>query len=132
MSKSTNMREWCMAPKILVVEDDQDIRQLLHVQLTSAGYETVFARDAAAALGVARREQPNLIVLDLGLPAGGGFVVMERLKSLPELEMVPVVVVTAKDQSEAEKAVEQGATSFFLKPFKGEELIGEIRRVLGQ
>jgi DNA-binding response OmpR family regulator len=121
-----------MALKILVVEDDQDIRQLLHVQLTHAGYETAFATDAAAALGVARRERPNLIVLDLGLPAGGGFVVMERLKSLPELEMVPVVVITARSAVEGEKAVELGAKSFILKPFKGEELIGEIRRVLGQ
>jgi DNA-binding response OmpR family regulator len=119
-----------MASKILVVEDDQDIRQLLHLQLTSAGYETAFAADAASAVGAARRERPALIVLDLGLPAGNGFVVMERLRALPELEMTPVVVITARDPSEGEKAVEAGARAFLHKPFDGEDLLEEIRKIL--
>jgi DNA-binding response OmpR family regulator len=121
-----------MASKILVVEDDKDIRQLLHLQLTGAGYETAFATDAASALAVARRERPNLILLDIGLPAGDGFVVMERLKSFPDLEMVPIVVITARDPGEGEKAVELGARAFFHKPFEGDELIAEIRQALGQ
>jgi DNA-binding response OmpR family regulator len=121
-----------MASTILVVEDDQDIRQLLHLQLTAAGYETAFARDAATALAVARKEQPALILLDLGLPAGDGFVVMERLQALPDFEMVPVVVITARDASEGERAVELGARSYFQKPFEGDLLIAEIRRVLAQ
>lgn len=78
-----------------------------------------------------RRERPDLILLDIGLPAGGGFVVMERLKSFPDFEMVPVIVITARDASEGEEAVELGARSFFSKPFKGDELVAEIRRVLG-
>jgi DNA-binding response OmpR family regulator len=120
-----------MASKVLVVEDDQDIRQLVHLQLTNAGYETAFARDAASAVGAARRERPDLILLDIGLPAGDGFVVMERLRALPEFEMVPVVVITARGPSEGEKAVEHGARAFLLKPFEGEELVSEIRRALG-
>lgn len=120
-----------VASKILVVEDDQDIRQLLHVQLSSAGYETAFARDAATALSAARKERPELILLDIGLPAGGGFVVMERMRAIPELEMVPVIVITARDPSEGERAVELGAISFFQKPFQGDQLIAEIKRVLG-
>lgn len=120
-----------MASKILVVEDDQDIRQLLHLQLTSAGYETAFATDAASALGVVRRERPDLILLDIGLPAGDGFVVMQRLKSFPDFEMVPVIVITARSPLEGEKAVELGARSFLSKPFKGDEVLAEIRRVLG-
>jgi DNA-binding response OmpR family regulator len=121
-----------MASKILVVEDDQDIRQLLHLQLSAAGYDTAFARDAATALAVARKEEPDLILLDIGLPAGNGFVVMERLQALPDLEMVPVVVITARDATEAERAVELGARSFLQKPFEGNALVAEIRRVLGQ
>jgi two-component system OmpR family response regulator len=117
--------------KILVVEDDQDIRQLLHLQLKAAGYETAFAADAASALGVARRERPDLILLDIGLPAGDGFVVMDRLRSFPDFEMVPVIVITARDPSEGEKAVEQGARAFVSKPFRGDEVVAEIRRVLG-
>jgi DNA-binding response OmpR family regulator len=120
-----------MASKILVVEDDKDIRQLVHLQLTNAGYETAFARDAASAIGVARRERPDLILLDIGLPAGDGFIVMDRLRALPEFEMVPVVVITARGPSEGEKAVERGARAFLLKPFRGEELLDEIRQVLG-
>jgi DNA-binding response OmpR family regulator len=118
-------------PKILVVEDDPDIRQLLHLQLTTADYETAFATDAASALAVARRERPDLILLDIGLPAGDGFVVMERLKSFPDFEMVPVIVITARDPSEGEKAVELGARSVFHKPFNAGELVAEIKRVLG-
>jgi len=117
--------------KILVVEDDKDIRQLLHMQLTAAGYDTAFATDGASALGVARRERPDLIVLDLGLPAGDGFVVMERLRSIPDLEMVPVVVITARERTEGEKAVQLGARSFLSKPFRGDEVVAEVRRVLG-
>jgi CheY-like chemotaxis protein len=119
-----------MASKILVVEDDQDIRQLLHLQLTSAGYETAFAADAASAVGAARRERPALILLDIGLPAGNGFVVMERLQALPELEMTPVIVITARDPSEGEEAVAKGARAFLQKPFESEDLLGEIRKVL--
>lgn len=126
-----SVREWCMASKILVVEDEQDIRQLLHLQLKAAGYETAFAADAASAVGAARREHPDLILLDIGLPAGDGFVVMDRLRALPELEMVPVIVITARDASEGEKAVARGAQSFVLKPFKSEEILSEVRRVLG-
>jgi DNA-binding response OmpR family regulator len=117
--------------KILVVEDDKDIRQLLHMQLTAAGYDTAFATDGASALGVARRERPDVIVLDLGLPAGDGFVVMERLRSIADLEMVPVVVITAREQTEGEKAVQLGARSFLSKPFRGDEVVAEVRRVLG-
>lgn len=119
-----------MASKVLVVEDDQDIRQLLHLQLTAEGYQTAFARDAATAVSVARKEHPDLILLDLGLPAGGGLVVMERMSALPDLEMVPVIVVTARGAEEGAKAVGLGARSFFLKPFDAGELLAEIRRAL--
>jgi two-component system, OmpR family, KDP operon response regulator KdpE len=121
-----------VSSKILVVEDDKDIRQLLHLQLTAAGYETAFATDAASALTVARREQPNLILLDLGLPAGNGLIVMERLRALQEFEMVPVVVITARDASEGERAVELGARRYFQKPFDASAVIAEIKQALGQ
>lgn len=120
-----------MASKILVVEDEQDIRQLLHLQLTAAGYETAFATDGATALSAARKERPDLILLDLGLPAGGGFVVIERMSAMPELEMIPVIVVTARGAEEGEKAVALGARRYFLKPFDADELLAEIRQALG-
>ena len=120
-----------MASKILVVEDDQDIRQLLQLQLATAGYETAFAHDGVTALSNARKERPDLILLDLGLPAGGGFLVIERMRAIPDLEMIPVIVITARDPSEGEKAVELGARCFFHKPFDANALLDEIRQALG-
>ena len=120
-----------MASKILVVEDDQDIRQLLQLHLTTAGYETAFAHDGVTALSNARKERPDLILLDLGLPAGGGFLVIERMRALPELEMTPVIVVTARGAEEGERAVALGARCYFHKPFDSDALLAEIRQALG-
>ena len=71
--------------KILIVDDDHDIRNLIAERLRSEGYETVYASDAMTAVTVARTERPEVIVLDLGLPGGTGLVVMERLKNFPAL-----------------------------------------------
>ena len=72
--------------KILIVDDDQDIRRLLGHRLKSEGYVPVFAGDAISAVNLARKEAPDLILLDLGLPAGDGRLVMERLRAMPALE----------------------------------------------
>ena len=67
---------------------------LLKAQLGSAGYDTAFAWDAVTALTVARKEEPDLIILDLGLPGGDGWVVMERLQTLAPFAMIPIIVVS--------------------------------------
>jgi DNA-binding response OmpR family regulator len=123
--------EHMAAAKILIVDDDQDIRRLLGIRLKSEGYETVFAFDAISAVNQARIERPDLILLDLMLPAGDGYLVMERLKAMPALEGVPVIVVSARDpQTEEERFVESGADAFFRKPFDREELLQAVRGVL--
>jgi CheY-like chemotaxis protein len=120
------------AHKILVVDDDQDIRQLLGHRLKAERYEAVFAGDAIAAVNQARKEQPDLILLDLSMPAGDGYVVMERLKAMPALEGIPVIVVSARDPvTEEERFAQSGADAYFRKPFDYDELLTAISRALG-
>ena len=119
--------------KILIVEDDPDVREGMHVRLKANGYETVFAADALGALAEARKHSPDLIILDLGLPAGDGFVVMERLARLPALGLIPVIVVSARDvRANQERALKAGAKAFLQKPVDNAELLAVIKRALGE
>ncbi len=119
--------------KILIVDDDQDIRRLLGHRLRHEGYEAAFAGDAIAAVNMARKEEPDVILLDLGLPAGDGKVVMQRLRAMPALEGIPVIVVSARDLSlERAELLEAGAAALFQKPFDYDELLAAIGRELGE
>jgi DNA-binding response OmpR family regulator len=122
-----------MTTRILIVDDDQDIRKLLGYRLKTDGFEPIFAGDAISAVNQARKEHPDLILLDLMLPAGDGYVVMERLKAIPALEGVPVIVVSARDPSaERDRAWDAGVDAFFRKPFDYAELVSAIRKALGR
>ena len=118
-------------PKILIIDDDPNLRQALKIRLQANHYDTVQASDGYAAMAVAQRENPNLIILDLGLPAGDGFVVLKRLQDSDALSSIPVIVLTARDpQSNQEKALQAGATAFFQKPADNSELLAVIRATL--
>ena len=120
-----------MTNKILIIEDDQDVVRAMAVRLKAHGYDLVVARDAISAISTARKEKPDLILLDLGLPGGDGFVVMERLRALPDLVLVPVIVVSARDPKTNEsRALKAGACSFFQKPFDSAELLAAIQNAL--
>ena len=117
--------------KILIVDDNRDIRLGLNARLKGNGYVTLFAEDAISAMSVARKGEPDLVLLDLGLPGGSGFLVLDRLKNLPSMACVPVIVVTAQDPAENEKrALDEGAVAFFQKPVDHEELLAAIARAL--
>jgi DNA-binding response OmpR family regulator len=119
--------------KILIVEDDHDVRLGYHIRLKANGYDTFFAADSLSCIMEARKHQPDLIILDLGLPGGDGFVVMERLKANMYLSVVPVIVVTARDpHSNRERALKAGARAFLQKPVDNDELLGVIRKCLGE
>jgi DNA-binding response OmpR family regulator len=119
--------------KILIVDDDPDVRQGMHVRLKANHYDTFFAGDALSGMSEARKNEPDLIILDLGLPAGDGFVVMERLKSIPSLSMIPVIVVSARDVlANKERALKAGAKAFLQKPVDNAELLKVIRQALGE
>ena len=119
--------------KILIVDDDPDLRQALRLRLRANHYETVSASDGYSAIAQAYKEHPNLIILDLGLPAGDGFVVLRRLRDDDKLSEIPVVVVTARDPQTAEqRALHAGAAAFFQKPVDNAELLEVIRATLTQ
>ena len=119
--------------KILVIEDDADVRLGYHVLLKANHYDSFFANDALTAISEARKHQPDLIILDLGLPAGDGFVVMDRLKVNSALAMVPVIVVSARDaRGSRERALNAGAKAFFQKPWNDDELLASISGLIGE
>ncbi len=118
-------------PKILIVDDDPELRQALKLRLRANHYETVHAVDGYSALAQALKEHPDLIILDLGLPAGDGFVVLDRLQDDDNLSSIPVVVLTARDaQGNEERAIKAGAAAYFQKPADNTELLDVIRATL--
>src|ERR1700686_3582875 len=117
--------------KIMVVDDDADLRQALSLRLRANNYDTVNVCDGYSAIAMAQKEHPHLIILDLGLPAGDGFAVLKSLQEYPALSVIPVIVLTARDPEGNEKrTLESGAVAFFQKPADNEELLGVIRASL--
>src|SRR5437016_11637238 len=117
--------------KVLVIEDDPVARADLEARLAANGYTVARAADAASALTVVNRERPDLILLDLGLPAGDGFLVLERLRKIETLAAIPVLVVTGRSDPETRKRVESmGVAPVLLKPVGTEALLGAIRSAL--
>ena len=119
--------------KTLIVEDDADVRLGYHILLESHGYHTFFAADSMSAVIEARKHQPDLIILDLGLPAGDGFLVLDRYRANTYLAMVPVIVVSARDlHGNKERALTGGAQAYVQKPFDDDELMALIREHLSR
>jgi phosphate regulon transcriptional regulator PhoB len=120
-----------MQHKILVVEDEADVLDLLLINLRAAGFAVVVAEDGAAALTKARSEMPALIVLDVMLPKMSGLEICKVLKSEAATKNIPVIMLTAKAE-EVDKIVglELGADDYVTKPFSPRELILRINRSL--
>jgi CheY-like chemotaxis protein len=132
--------------KLLIVEDDADVRLGYHVMFKANHYDTCFAGDPASALEGARKHHPDLIILDLGLPAGdaasgaiqnspgdNGFTVLQKLQTDPMLAAIPVIVVSARDlHGNKERALKAGAKAFVHKPWDDKKLLAIISGLLGQ
>jgi len=118
-------------PKILIVDDDPDLRQALKLRLRASHYTTVSATDGYSAIAQAYKERPDLIILDLGLPAGNGFVVLDRLREDDKLSAIPVLVLTAREpHGNEDRALKAGAVAFFQKPVDNAELMQAIQSTL--
>jgi len=126
--KSSRRRGGSGRQKILVIEDDSVARADLEARLEANGYIVAQAADAASAMTVVNRERPDLILLDLGLPAGDGFLVLERLRKIETVAAIPVLIITGRSDPETRKRVEaMGVAPLLAKPVGTEVLLAAIR-----
>ncbi len=119
--------------KILIAEDEPDIRDLIAFTLRFAGYEVVTAANGKEAVELAPKEMPDLILMDVRMPIMTGYDACKLFKADPALKHVPVVFLSAKGQeSEIQAGLEAGAEEYLLKPFGPSELTESIRRILSK
>lgn len=117
--------------KIVVVEDDPDILELIQYNLARQGYDIVTCRDGEEGLLRARGEQPDLVLLDLMLPGLGGLEICKRLKANAETRSIPVIIVSAKgEESDIVVGLDYGAEDYVTKPFGPRELLARVRAAL--
>ncbi len=117
--------------KILVAEDERDIRELIGFTLRFAQYEVELARNGAEAVAIAPQVQPDLILMDVRMPVKTGYEACEELKQNPITKDVPVVFLSAKGQeSEIQEGLAVGAMDYILKPFAPDELTAKVREIL--
>ena len=120
-----------MSERVLVVEDQDDIRLLIRVELEHAGYEVSEAADGLAGLVVARESPPDVVLLDVNMPGLDGYGVLKELKQDRDLAHIPVVFLTAQDSPEdIVAALEMGAHDHVAKPFHSSELIARVAAAL--
>jgi DNA-binding response OmpR family regulator len=116
------------AKKILIVEDEKDILQLVKLYLEKEGYRTVTASTGSEGLAQVRTEKPDLVVLDLMLPEIDGLEICKRLRSAPDTAMLPIIMLTAKaEESDTIIGLELGADDYVTKPFSPKTLVARVK-----
>ncbi len=117
--------------KVLVVDDEENIIQILEFSIEAEGYEVITALNGEEAIKKARKEQPNLIILDIMMPKVDGYEVCRVLKANPLTKKIPVILLTAKGR-EIDKRLgfEVGASDYIVKPFSPSKLIDKINEHL--
>ncbi len=122
------MSDYSRSPRVLVVEDDEDIAQALQRSLRREGYDVRTAADGRAALEQGRSFAPDLVILDLGLPQIDG---IDVAKALREHDDVPILILTARDAVESRvQGLDAGADDYLVKPFERQELLARMRALL--
>lgn len=110
--------------KILIVEDDRDINKALTLRLRAAGYEVLSAEDSVLGLCTAVKERPDALILDISMPGGDGFSIIERLRENTTLGHLPFVILTASRRPEyRQTAMRLGAHAYFEKPYEADQLL---------
>lgn len=119
--------------KILVVDDSPTIVEVIKTMLEGAGYEIITAADGLEALNIARKEKPDLIVLDIMLPKMQGYQVCRLLKFDENYQNIPILMLTAKTEESAKMTgLKTGADEYLTKPVKSDELLNVIRELLNK
>jgi len=119
--------------RILIVDDEEDILNVLKFRLEANNYEVLSASDGQEGLNKARSEKPDLVILDLMLPKLDGYKVCRMLKFDEAYKNMPVIIFTARAQKQDEElGMQMGADAYIAKPFEPEALLGKIKELLKQ
>jgi two-component system cell cycle response regulator len=117
-------------PKILIIDDDVTITELMKALVQMEGHEPTTVNDSLQAMAVAATVNPDLITLDLMMPGLTGFELCELMKQDPKFAHIPIVIVSARDDMESkDRAMGAGATAYLTKPFGMDEFIGTIKQL---
>jgi CheY-like chemotaxis protein len=121
-----------MSPRILLVEDNPENRDMLSRRLIRRGYQLSFAMDGAEAVRLTQEERPELVLMDLSLPVMDGWEATRRLKSDAATQSIPIIALTAHAMvGDRERAIEAGANDYDTKPVDIERLLGKIAALTG-
>ncbi len=116
--------------KVLIVEDHKDSCLWISAVLRQSGFQTLEANDGTMGVQLARREKPDLILLDIHLPAGSGYFVLDSLKKVEDTRGIPVIVMTGDHDLDEGEIIEHGAASIFYKPMDVMAFVKAINTVL--
>lgn len=117
--------------KIMVVEDEKDIRELIVFSLRFGGYNVVEVSNGEEAVKIAPLEKPDLIILDVRMPKMTGYEACQKLKGIPETSKIPVIFLSARGQErDVQQGMKLGAKEYILKPFAPDELLKKVEEIL--
>ena len=115
--------------RILIIDDEPNVRKVLSILFKSNGYEVVAADDGDVGLETAKKEKPDIIILDVVMPTLDGYSTCMLLKEDPEVQNIPVIMLTARDTNKSKYASESfGAEYYLSKPYESEELLGLVAK----
>jgi DNA-binding response OmpR family regulator len=118
-------------PKILIVDDETDVVEMVERTLQTEGFDVVCAYDGISALDIVAAEKPDLVLLDIMMPMMSGYEVCEQIKANPETQELPVICVSSSHADDARvKSIQAGASALIVKPFLPKDLVAQIRRYL--
>lgn len=121
------------APRVLVADDEDDVRELVVYRLTRSGYQVIEARDGDEAFRLAVDQLPDVCVVDVMMPKADGYEVTRRLRAEAVTRNIPIILLTARTQeADVSRGFEVGADDYLKKPFNPDELVARVRAVLGR